>query len=165
MIVLDASAAVEMARETETGRKLSALLYSAETVSAPEYFPAEVGSALSKYVRAGLMEPVEAKARLRSAVELVDEFVPTTELYEEAFAESLRLAHPIYDMLYLVLARRRACAIFTCDKRLRTICRKTGVDCVDELVVNGQTWTIRGETVDGASLAGSKAGPLGACGD
>ncbi|WP_307973904.1 type II toxin-antitoxin system VapC family toxin [uncultured Parolsenella sp.] len=148
MIVLDACAAVEMSRETETGRKLSSFLYSGERVTAPEYFPAEVGSALSKYVRANLMTPEEAKGRLRSSVALVDDFVPTAGLYEEAFSESLRLEQPIYDLLYLVLARRRSCALFTCDKRLRGLCRRTGVDCVDELVVNGEVWTIRSETED-----------------
>ena len=148
MIVLDASAAVEISRETEMGKLMSSFLYAGERVCAPEYFPTEVGSALTKYVRANLMAPEEAMGRLRTAVALVDDYVATSELYEEAFVESLRLEHPIYDLLYLVLARRNACALFTCDKRLRTLCRKTGVDCVSELAVGGHTWTIRSMTED-----------------
>ena len=40
------------------------------------------------------------------------------------------LRHPVYDMLYFVLARRNAATLFTLDRKLQQLCLDNGVDCV-----------------------------------
>ena len=44
--------------------------------------------------------------------------------------EAMRLRHPVYDMLYFVLARRNAATLFTLDRKLQQLCLDNGVDCV-----------------------------------
>ena len=66
----------------------------------------------------------------RVCLSLVDEFVPDTDLWEEALSESLRLRHSPYDLLYLVLARRNAATLLTLDHKLQKLCLDNGVNCV-----------------------------------
>ena len=53
-----------------------------------------------------------------------------TELVTEALAEAARRAHPVYDLLYGVLARRRGCDVLTLDKRLSALLQGMGISVV-----------------------------------
>ncbi len=64
------------------------------------------------------------------ATSLVDEFYRTEDLLREALMEAMRLDHPVYDMLYFVLARREGATLFTLDQKLQSLCADNGVDCV-----------------------------------
>lgn len=129
MIVLDANAAVHVARKTEEGEAFAALMEEEPIVSC-DLFRAEIRNAFWRYARAEVMDREEAVACTEDALELVDEYVPIEELGEEAFNEALLLKHSVYDMLYLCLARRRGATLFTLDKRLAALCEQTGVNCV-----------------------------------
>ena len=131
-MVIDCSAAVEMARHTEKGDELRSLLamHGSSRVVAPDLIFAEVGSAMTKYVRAELTNEAEARAIIADALDLVDEFTDVEALYEEAFSESLRLNHSIYDMFYFVLARRNGATLLTLDKGLHALCEREGVSCI-----------------------------------
>lgn len=136
MIVLDCNAAINIVSETSDGRGLEALLLKGESVISPAFFCAEITRVLEKRVRRGCSNDREAQEMGRVCLSLVDEFVPDTDLWEEALSESLRLRHSSYDLLYLVLARRNAATLFTLDERLRKLCLDNGVNCValdDEL--------------------------------
>ncbi|MBQ9002355.1 MAG: type II toxin-antitoxin system VapC family toxin [Eggerthellaceae bacterium] len=63
----------------------------------------------------------------RSIVGCVNEFVPDEELLDEALAEAVWLDHPLYDMLYYVLAHRTAASLLTCDRCLARLCERIGV--------------------------------------
>lgn len=134
-IVLDCSAAVEMARHTPKGDEYRShlALRGDDEVIVPDLLYAEVSSAMAKYVRAGLATMQEAEGIVRDAVELADAVVPIEELYEEAFAEAVRLEHSVYDMCYFVLARRNAATLYSFDKRLNALCEREGVSCIYEL--------------------------------
>lgn len=134
MIVLDASAAVDIVNNTERGKALAYLVedYLGEEILTCDLFQAEVRNALLKYVRADLLDIETAGQCVRDAIDMVDGFVPVEELGDEAFREAVRLRHPVYDMLYLCLARRNGAVLFTLDKRLAAICREAGVNCVSE---------------------------------
>lgn len=132
MIVLDASAAVNISRKTVEGDAFLALMDACEgePVVSCELLSAEVRNAFWRYVRAGAMSFEEASECAQDAVDLVDEFASIEELGNEAFAEAVRLHHSVYDMLYFCLARRRGATLMTLDKRLATLCQETGVNCV-----------------------------------
>lgn len=134
-VVLDCSAAVEIARKTGVGSSLREVLAANGgcKVIAPELFYAEVGSAVSKYHRAGFLDVLTAKLLARDALDLIDETAPLAPLYAEAMAESLRLGHSIYDMFYLVLARREDAMLITCDRKLNALCDQEGVNHVVEV--------------------------------
>lgn len=130
MIVLDANAAIAEARGTADGRALSLLMFDGEKAIAPQVFHAEAANSLWKYVRGGYMTVEEARECLSDAIERVDEFCPDEDLLVEALAEGARLDHPVYDMLYFVLARRNAATLFTLDQKLQKLCDENGVNCV-----------------------------------
>lgn len=132
MIVLDCSAAVEMARETVKGNAFASLVLQGETIISSEMFLAEVRNAMWKYVRAGMMSEAEARGTVEDALDLVDEFVPLSENADEAFAEAAKRDHSVYDMFYLTLVRRNCATLFSADKELVALCEEMGLNCVSE---------------------------------
>lgn len=135
MIVLDCSAAVEMARGAVRGDAFKNLALQGETVATSSLFQIEVRNAFWKYAKAGVMTAEEAKGRIEAALELADEFIPVEESIDESLMEAIRIEHPVYDMLYATLARRNAATLFTGDKRLVALCENMGIDCVCEVPV------------------------------
>ena len=131
MIVLDCSAALAMAQGTPEGKSLRAHLLPQEAIIAPSLFTVEAANASWKYVHAGLTTPERAKQLMQESVGLVDEFVPMEELMTEAFAQAVALNHSVYDMVYLVLARRNDATLMTCDRKLQDLCRVAHVNCVE----------------------------------
>ena len=133
MIVLDASAAVDMVRGTEEGLAFRQLIMNGESIAAPRLFVSEVANSLLKYVRAGYSDIDTAAAKAHEAYDLIDEFASDEELMPEALLEAAVSGHPAYDMLYLVLARRRKAALFTRDKKLQSVCESRGISHVHQL--------------------------------
>jgi len=70
----------------------------------------------SAAVRLILADP--AAADLAEARELVDRLEPDRHLQAEALALACHLNHPVYDCLYLALARREAASLISSDRRL-----------------------------------------------
>ena len=127
MIVLDCSAAVEIARGTLIGKSLSNLLSDADLVMAPDLLYAELASACRKYSLAGFCSAHEAADVARACADLVDFFAPAREFYIEAIAESVRLSHSSYDFFYLLLAKRNSALLLTRDAALGRLCDQEGV--------------------------------------
>lgn len=119
--VLDASAAVgSLFASTRTAR-IAELLGEADTVLTPDLFVSEVTNALWRYVRAGALEQETASTLADTAIGLVDEYVAVNTLHREALAFSIKTHHPVYDSIYLVLARRNDALLLTGDKKLRKL--------------------------------------------
>jgi predicted nucleic acid-binding protein len=55
------------------------------------------------------------------------------DLYREAFNMACKLNHPVYDMLYLILARRNSAVLLTMDKKVKGAALKSGVEVSLEL--------------------------------
>ncbi|MCC6589651.1 MAG: type II toxin-antitoxin system VapC family toxin [Bryobacterales bacterium] len=129
IVVLDASAAVRAAYDSDD-RKWESIIIDADLVLAPELFGAEVANAFWKYARAGLLSKEEAAARFRKALGLVDEFRTVSNFASEAFDLGVLLERPVYDLFYVVLARRESAKLLTADKGLANIARRLGVSVV-----------------------------------
>jgi predicted nucleic acid-binding protein len=52
---------------------------------------------------------------------------PDGEIVTEAIAEACRQNHPVYDLLYAVLARRHGAAVLTQDTRLSGLLTRMGI--------------------------------------
>ena len=78
----------------------------------------QVANALWRLQRAGQLEADCLQQRLDRAAALVDHIEPDRSLQAEAFALATHLDHPVYDCLYLVLARREVAALLSAEKRL-----------------------------------------------
>jgi predicted nucleic acid-binding protein len=59
----------------------------------------------------------------KNGINYVDKFIGSRELWQEAFSEGINNNHSIYDMLYMVAARRNDGILITNDSVLAAICR------------------------------------------
>lgn len=135
MIVLDASAAIEIVRGTSFGLAFRTLALTGEKIIAPYLYCSEVANALRSYAQAGLMDATDALTKAAEACAIIDEFVSDESLLPEALGESLLRHHPTYDLFYLTLARRRNATLFTRDRKLQELCKLAGVDSIREIAV------------------------------
>lgn len=137
MIVLDSSAACDMARQTEEGLAFCSLMLSNEKVISCDLLRAEAVSVFRKLCRRGVMNQEEAQECFVDSVAYADEYYSIQELQAEVLSESIRLNHSSYDMFYFVLARRFAATLFTLDRKLIKLCEEQGVQCV-AILENGE---------------------------
>ena len=119
--VIDASAAVEIAMKKSGAADLINRIMAADKVIAPTLFHAEVGNVFRKYVQGGHIDEGQALSLYRTAIRIVDEFADIQTLADEAVVEAIRLSHSVYDMFYLILARRNGAKLLTCDKKLQAV--------------------------------------------
>lgn len=130
-LVLDASAAVRAVMRTDEAGQLIDLLSDEALVLAPSLYSCEVANALWKYVQAGVLRLELALERLDEAANLIDEVTPDSKLTTEALAEAARYKHPVYDLLYAVLARRHGYGVLTMDRRLSALLKKMGIPAIE----------------------------------
>ena len=130
MIIFDANAIIAIIHQTAEGKALSALILEGEQTCAPQIIATEVSNALWQYLRRDPFKRDSISEVINSALSLIDSHTPDSDLLVEATSEALRLNHPVYDMLYFVLARRTAGTLFTLDRKLQQVCLDNGVNCV-----------------------------------
>lgn len=122
--VLDASAATNIILRTGLAPALIEKLKQSQLVIAPTLFHGEIANTLWKYVRSSDLDKETALARYAEAIGLVDIFEPDEQLAAEALSAAIRYQHPVYDMLYAILARRHGCKVLTVDKKLIALIRQ-----------------------------------------
>jgi len=128
--VLDASAALEIAFSRKKSDLYSSIIENANWVIAPDLFVSETTNVIWKYHCFQDIPINLCKDLLDQAIALVDDFINATFLYQEAFAFASQAGHPVYDMLYLVAARRYNATLLTEDKQLIKFCKKYAVKIV-----------------------------------
>jgi predicted nucleic acid-binding protein len=117
-VVLDASAALHLVMDGESSDAIAERLNEAQLVIAPDLFAGEVANGLWKYVEHGDITADEATDRLAVALALAGPLVPGTVVAHEALVAAATYHHPIYNMMYAVLARRQGASVITRDARL-----------------------------------------------
>jgi len=128
IVVLDASAGIEIALSRSDATKHEKIITNASKVISSDLYKAEVANVLWKYHKSGLLNKSEVIQRLHYCTELVDEYIDIDENNEEALNEGIRIDHSIYDLLYLTLARRSGATLLTQDKKLKNIAKENGID-------------------------------------
>lgn len=122
--LLDASAAVWLILGDAAAAGLAQQIGEAALVLAPELMLTEVANSLWKLWRADLLNNLDPQQLLADACNLVDRVEPDRHLQAEALALACHLNHPVYDYLYLALARREAATLISADRRLRTLAER-----------------------------------------
>lgn len=125
VVVLDASAAVEIVLWTALGGGLAAHVAEAADVVVPDHFHLECAAALRRLELRGEVAPEVASAALEQVLTLRVRRVDTRPLLREAW--SLRANVTMADALYVVLARRLGAPLVTGDVRL-TKAPKLGIE-------------------------------------
>ncbi len=121
IVVIDASVAVSLVVNPGNNVKEAEILSEASWVLAPTLFVSEVTNAFWKYHTFQNLPQDKAAAGIALALELPDSLADDTELQVEAFALSCRTRHSVYDMMYLILARRNDALLMTKDKALEKL--------------------------------------------
>ena len=117
MIVLDASAVVELLLDTVTGRRVAILIEDAAVgLHVPHLLDVEVASALRRLVRDGGLDDEEAQAAVGDLIALDLQRHSHEALLERAWA--LRENVTTYDAVYVALAEALDATLLTCDTRL-----------------------------------------------
>ena len=115
MIVLDASAAVELVLATPPGAAVAQRLRG-ETVHTPAHFDVEVIGAIRRAVVRQLISDHEGLVAVADFQSLPLRRWPTKPFVERAY--QLRSTHTVADGVYVALAEGFAAPLITCDGRL-----------------------------------------------
>jgi predicted nucleic acid-binding protein len=130
IIVLDTSAAAEIVLQRENSVSLGKNIVQAEWVITPTLFISEITNVFWKYYVFKDMPLELCEQAIDRAVSLPDEFVSEKDLYKEAFSLGCLTQKPIYDMYFLVLARRNNAYLMTMDISLKKIAKKNSIRLV-----------------------------------
>lgn len=118
LAVIDASVAVKWFVNEADSDAASGLLVAPVTFHAPQLLLLEVASALCKNAARGFV-PSEVWEKARPELgRSIDRWHTTEHLLSDAFQIASDLKHPIYDCVYLALARNLATVCVTADVRL-----------------------------------------------
>lgn len=130
MIVLDASAILELLLGTEAGHRVADRIADpAQGLHAPHLIDVEVLQALRRYVRSGELDSDSGLCAVRDLGDLDLERHPHEPLLVRMWA--LRDNMTAYDAAYIALAEALDAVLLTCDGRLA---RAPGVAAAVELV-------------------------------
>jgi predicted nucleic acid-binding protein len=135
--VVDASVAVKwVVEEPDSGL---ARTLSGTALEAPDLLFTECANILWKKVRAGDLSGPEADSRLRLLRNAPVRIVPGGEFLPDALRLAVLLNHPVYDCLYLALARRRRLPLVTADQRLASALARKRVSNLRVLLLSTLT--------------------------
>ena len=115
-VIVDASAGVEIAAETSTGKALRKLVPGGARLFVPEHFYAECGAVLRKWGNGKVL----ADARLAVAVGHLARLPLVRTQVKELVPAAWRLRHnfTFADALYVALAERLGASLLTGDHKL-----------------------------------------------
>lgn len=117
MVVLDASAGLELVLRTSRGEVIAGRVSSPpERLHAPHLVDVEVAQALRRLLLAKTLAPASAEQALEDFAMLPIERHAHKPLIRRTWA--LRNLLSAYDALYVALAEALACPLLTCDERL-----------------------------------------------
>jgi predicted nucleic acid-binding protein len=118
IVVLDASAAIEIALQKESAKLFQDTLLNSDLVIAPDTFPSEITNVFWKYGFYSDMDKEKCEKGIDYCIDLVDDYIDTKSICREVFFESINNEHSSYDIFYLVVARRHNAGIITKDKKM-----------------------------------------------
>lgn len=130
MIVLDASALVELLLDTVAGRRIATLIADpALAVHVPHLVDVETTSVLRRFAREGVIREEEAAAAIEDLLALDLQRHSHEGLLQRAC--QLRKNLTVYDAVYVALAEAVGATVVTCDGRLG---RASGIKARVEVV-------------------------------
>jgi predicted nucleic acid-binding protein len=120
--VLDASVAVKWVLAEVDSDKADALRdafrIGVHELVAPDVFPIEVGHAIAKAERQGIIDPPAGSMFMASILKTLPKLRPSVPLLPQAFSLASTARISLYDCLYVALADRERCGLVTAGERL-----------------------------------------------
>ena len=119
---------MEIAFNKTDAARSKALLGESEAVLAPDLIVPEFVNGIWKLYQFTETSLGLCDQALGTLLEIVDTFVPSREIYRDAFALSrAQKTRAAYDMFYLALALREDAILLTLDGTLKKEARRAGV--------------------------------------
>ena len=125
--IIDVSAAVEILLQKEKVTKFYKVMEESSFILAPDLFVSELTNTLWKYYTKKIFAENVCKQYIQLGIGYIDRFIDCKDIWQEAFAEGINNNHSIYDMFYLVTARRYNGTLITNDSVLAGICKKNRI--------------------------------------
>ncbi|MFN3671611.1 MAG: type II toxin-antitoxin system VapC family toxin [Bosea sp. (in: a-proteobacteria)] len=116
LVVVDASVAMKWFVDEDDSDRAETLL-AADIAIAPAIILSEVGNGIWTKRRSAGIDGASASRFIGHLTQLLREVVPLDTLMAEAMKLAFDLDHPVYDCVYLALARSRGSVLVTADKR------------------------------------------------
>lgn len=120
--VLDSSVALKTVLDENDSEKAKRLIdeyrRGIHELLAPEIFPAEVGHALARAERKGIVPLGNGLGLYVNVLSDCPRILSTTPLLPQAFALASQLRVSFYDCLYVLLAEQEHCEFITADSKL-----------------------------------------------
>jgi predicted nucleic acid-binding protein len=120
-IILDTSAALHVALQSEHAAKLMPLIESATEVLSPKFVQVELGNALWKYMRWQAMPLDLALQHWENATGLIDLLLDDATLMPQALGLAAKHEHSVYGMLYVTAALQHGARLLTLDRKLKAL--------------------------------------------
>lgn len=114
-LIVDASVACKWFFEEDFSSEARRLAESDVVFSAPDIVLVECANAAWRRVSRETIPKAQAQAFLRALPRWFESLVPSVQLHEAAFEMACALHHPVYDCLYLSLARNWETRLVTAD--------------------------------------------------
>ena len=127
-IVLDVSAVIPVLFADDQGDTTADHIANADSIVVPELFIVELGNALWKYVNFHELDVVTAIQVFALGLDMTDQVVSNAAITAEAMKLAIQTRHPVYDCLYLTLARRTHYVLLTHDKKLKSLARSLDIE-------------------------------------
>jgi predicted nucleic acid-binding protein len=128
--VIDASAAAEIGFNLSNANKYKGILKKSTKVLAPDLFISEITNVYWKYIVASQIDFEKAKLGIEYSIKSVDEFIDTQDIWSESLFEAIQQKHSVYDLMYVIAARRNSAVLLTLDKKLKSICTKLKIETI-----------------------------------
>jgi predicted nucleic acid-binding protein len=125
--VIDACGAVEILQQKEKANKFYQALRESTLRIAPDLFVSELTNTFWKYHTAKIYTKNECIEFIQDGIGFINTFFNTNQIWKEALSEGINNSHSIYDMFYMVTARRNDGILITNDSDLAAICKKNRV--------------------------------------
>jgi predicted nucleic acid-binding protein len=115
--VVDASVAVKWFVPENGSEQADKLSGAGASLFAPKLILAEVANAFCKKVRRGLMTEADAHEHLSALPRYFDLLLEGEPFLALALSLAIAFDHPVYDFVYLEIARRHQATLLTADER------------------------------------------------
>ena len=118
IVILDVCAAMEVAFKRRKYAIVAKAMRDADAIAAPDLFTAEAANVVWKEHVFGRQPYDDCLDAYRDAISFVTSFQPTSELALEAIDIACRAKIPVYDSLYITLAKRLGGYLLTIDRKM-----------------------------------------------
>ncbi len=126
--VVDASVALKWVLPEPGHEAARRLLDSGDELRAPDLLLLEAANALTRHVRLGSLNAVEAAGAFVTLKTIPLQLQASEPLIPAAMRLALKLEHSVYDCIYLALAMATEARFVTADRRFVAACQQGGYE-------------------------------------